>query len=364
MIQLNCTNCRELLTIDDAFAGGVCRCRHCGTIQTVPKRLKDNGDAAASSGVLAQAAGGAKTAKSLYKKRSALNDAPSGTGLDDLAEIVASSGLSSGRLRSGSRPGAGQQPAPAAPRGDRKMILIVAAAGAIIAVLLGIIIVMAVRDKSAPADDATQNPNAQPAPAATPDAPPPPADNKISFNNDPKKPVPQFLSQTINEKSVVFLIDRGASSAADNRLDLLKTALLNFLRNGPADRRFQVIFWQVDPQPVQAYPADSLATATPENVAALQKFMDDIYSVGQTKAPINAAFRTGADAVLLVPIKPLLDDSFQKALLAARGSSRAKVYCLTLNQPALASQLRRIAETTRGAYKDVSIDDARNSLHR
>jgi hypothetical protein len=36
MIRLNCTSCREAMEIDEAFAGGVCRCRSCGTIQTVP----------------------------------------------------------------------------------------------------------------------------------------------------------------------------------------------------------------------------------------------------------------------------------------------------------------------------------------
>ena len=41
MIQLQCTNCNTVLSIDDAFAGGVCRCQHCGTIQTVP--VKDQG---------------------------------------------------------------------------------------------------------------------------------------------------------------------------------------------------------------------------------------------------------------------------------------------------------------------------------
>ena len=36
MIRLTCTSCREVMEIDDAFASGVCRCRGCGTIQTVP----------------------------------------------------------------------------------------------------------------------------------------------------------------------------------------------------------------------------------------------------------------------------------------------------------------------------------------
>jgi hypothetical protein len=37
MIRLTCTHCQKVLSVDEAFAGGVCRCRHCGTIQTVPK---------------------------------------------------------------------------------------------------------------------------------------------------------------------------------------------------------------------------------------------------------------------------------------------------------------------------------------
>ena len=40
MISITCTHCKTLLEMDDAFAGGVCRCQHCGTIQTVPSQLK------------------------------------------------------------------------------------------------------------------------------------------------------------------------------------------------------------------------------------------------------------------------------------------------------------------------------------
>ncbi len=43
MISLTCTSCQRALEIDDAFAGGVCRCQYCGTIQTVPASLKQGG---------------------------------------------------------------------------------------------------------------------------------------------------------------------------------------------------------------------------------------------------------------------------------------------------------------------------------
>ena len=45
MISLTCTSCKKVLQIDDAFAGGVCRCQHCGTIQTVPASLKNSPNA-------------------------------------------------------------------------------------------------------------------------------------------------------------------------------------------------------------------------------------------------------------------------------------------------------------------------------
>src|SRR4029078_3823590 len=89
MISLTCTTCSNVLSIDDAFAGGVCRCQHCGTIQTVPAHLKRGG--APGEGLQA------KGAKTLYKTR---QRGDIGTGLDDLAGAVAtSSGLARGDLR-------------------------------------------------------------------------------------------------------------------------------------------------------------------------------------------------------------------------------------------------------------------------
>src|SRR4030095_1031460 len=91
MISITCTNCQTLLSIDDAFAGGVCRCQHCGTIQTVPSKKKDGpGGTAAGLGV--------KTPKTLYQKR--VRDASVGRGLDELAEVVTSSGLAGSGLSS------------------------------------------------------------------------------------------------------------------------------------------------------------------------------------------------------------------------------------------------------------------------
>src|SRR3954449_10056140 len=92
MISLTCMSCKQVLEMDEAFAGGVCRCQHCGTIQTVPSHLKSAATAApaaATAGYRSQAGGGGPAR--------AVN-----SGLDDLADVVASSGLSRGAL---TRPG-------------------------------------------------------------------------------------------------------------------------------------------------------------------------------------------------------------------------------------------------------------------
>src|SRR5215204_1740376 len=136
MISLTCTNCRTVLTIDDAFAGGVCRCQHCGTIQTVPTHLK--GSANRASGASTP---GAKTQKAIFSRdRAAESGVRVGTGLDELAEIVASSGfgsagsgLHSGRLKKVPLPGLGMVPVKA-------LALWLSVAGGVIVVLLVLVL--------------------------------------------------------------------------------------------------------------------------------------------------------------------------------------------------------------------------------
>ena len=96
MISLICTSCQKLLEIDDAFAGGVCRCQFCGTIQTVPSRK----------------VGAATATKTLYQKKPRLPGQPS-SGLEDLAEaVVGSSGLTRGALKTNRAPAPNTPPPP------------------------------------------------------------------------------------------------------------------------------------------------------------------------------------------------------------------------------------------------------------
>lgn len=75
--------------MDDAFAGGVCRCQHCGTIQTVPGKSK----------LTTTPSEQIPTARPASDRQPAAPFPPAGSGLDELAQIVASSGLRSSRLR-------------------------------------------------------------------------------------------------------------------------------------------------------------------------------------------------------------------------------------------------------------------------
>src|SRR5205814_5555934 len=129
----------KLLQIDDAFAGGVCRCKHCGTIQTVPSKSHRS-----SATAIKQPA-----SKALFQQKVRV-DAGAGTGLDDLAEVVASSGLSGTGLQSGrlTRP----LPKPAATSSGAKMLMMV---GALLvgAALIGVLVWwVAFKDKGSSAN--------------------------------------------------------------------------------------------------------------------------------------------------------------------------------------------------------------------
>src|SRR3954451_14822820 len=98
MITIICTKCKNSLEMDEAFAGGVCRCQYCGTIQTVPSHLKaaaTTAPAAAASTAAYQSPGGGAGSPS--------------SGLDELADVVASSGLSRGALTRPAPNGAGYE---------------------------------------------------------------------------------------------------------------------------------------------------------------------------------------------------------------------------------------------------------------
>jgi hypothetical protein len=102
MINLQCSNCKTTLAVDDAFAGGVCRCQHCGTIQKVPTR-------------------GAIRAASAPHGEEGLSD----TSLGELADVAASAGLAAADPPPQRAPHPGQAAArfmPASGQGTRQPV--------------------------------------------------------------------------------------------------------------------------------------------------------------------------------------------------------------------------------------------------
>src|ERR1700722_7780887 len=136
MIRITCTHCRQLLSIDDAFAGGVCRCQYCGTIQTVPAKGSSQ----------KAAAGAAKGSKTLFenKARNTGVATGSGSGLDDLADLVQSSGLSDNRLRK-------QSASPPSRPPNLRALLGLAAAAIIVLIVVVLILAFHGSENSKPA---------------------------------------------------------------------------------------------------------------------------------------------------------------------------------------------------------------------
>jgi len=360
MIQINCNNCKALLQIDDAFAGGVCRCRYCGTIQTVPKHLKQSthGEQAAVSAAAVKA--GAAKARTLYKKKTGTRDGESavgsGSGLDELANIVASSGLSSQRLTRDDQAGTAQQtPAEAEGSMDRRTIGIVSGAGGVIVLLLAVIIAMAVRDKSTGGPGIVNSSN-NGGPTGSNNAVAPIPSRSVGSS------VPTFLGQPLDFATVSFVLDRSSGTINNGRLELMKVAVQRTLQQFDDSRRFQVVFWDRD-NTAWSFPKSGMAAATRENLDALWAEMQNITGGGQTKA--DKAFKKAADvnpdAIVLIPVKPYMEDDFDAKMLRARGTSRAKVFCFSLAQPEIETELKQLARATEGAYRLVTQTELREA---
>ncbi|MBC7782280.1 MAG: VWA domain-containing protein [Burkholderiales bacterium] len=334
MISLTCTNCRTVLTIDDAFAGGVCRCQHCGTIQTVPTHVK--GSASRAPGAApAVAAAGQKPQKAIFSRdRAAESGVRVGTGLDELAEIVASSGgfgsagsgLRSGRLKS--------SPQPSTMFASKSLTLWLSLAGGVIVVLL-VLVLWLVFGRSTPqkaqASSGTPTIPTEVAPLAT---------------------GPHFCGISLDAPVIIYVLDRG--NGTGEVFDTLKEAAYKSIETLGADRKFQVIFWSNGQD--DSYPAGLPAHARPEAVTACKRAMEDITAFGQSD-PTNAlkrAIANKADAIVLVTGKGLeLEPALVQQVMQIRRTSNAKIHTVAIGDSA-SPVLRDIASKTGGEYKTVS----------
>lgn len=354
MIRINCTNCKAQLSIDDAFAGGVCRCQYCGTIQTVPKHLKS---ADAGSGVVATTATGGAP-KTLYRNKARNGDGNGhlSSGLDAIAEAVAtSSGLSGSGLANAQRrlrSSPGDVPAAPIASNNRTTMILVACAVAIV-LLLGVIVGVLLRGNGGgstvtPTPTPIANGGGGGGTVATVE---PPKTTNVSVAS-----AASFLGQPIPESPVVFVLDHG--DATRDSLEYLKLAVLKSLHTLHKDQKFQIIFWKLDNQKDPILIPKEPALPTADAIAAAEAAMGNVFAFRTCEpAPALAkAFAVNPGVVIIASGKPV-GDNFPKVVLDARGTSAAKVHCFSLNAPASRLPMLDVTKRAHGNYRNVTLEE-------
>jgi hypothetical protein len=347
MIRINCTNCKALLTIDEAFAGGVCRCQHCGTIQTVPSHLKN---AAATQGAQSKPVGSAAS-KTLYQRKLKSDGSP-GSGLDAIAEVIASSGLSGSGLSSG--PKRPKREAYEIPAKKNWLMPLLIGAGALILILAAAVIYLAVRGPAVaptPAPSVNATPSDQPQPEVAQPSESLAPKLKLEFH-PPREP--SFLGQPIKEPSVVYLLD--SSMATRSTFDPMVQACFRSIESLKPNQKFAVIFWHSDTD--AAFPASGMAAATPQNIAAAKDKLKDVYASGASniQPSLKKALALNPAVIDIVSGKWLQDD-FAKTVLDTRKGSSVKINCFSLGQSDSAPVMKKISDTTKGQFHEVSADE-------
>jgi hypothetical protein len=282
MIEITCTTCRTPLTMDDAFAGGVCRCQHCGAIQTVPSKLK------AGARPTSPSQGSLPGSKTLYQRK-AHSDA--GTGLDDLASAVASSGLSSQHLRTATATASAPKRAGVAP-GKKQSPLLFLLLGVVLLIVLIIVVVVLISQHSG---SATAN---------NPDTPANPA--QPSPGNTPAPTGSSFCGVPIIDGSVVYVLDRG--SATERYFDPMKAALYRSLELIGPSRQFAVILSDNGTNAV-AYPAKGLANADAGEIQHVRSALDDVIATGSSTlaSAVQQAVARNPAVIVVMTAKWTLD---------------------------------------------------------
>ncbi|MCS7034178.1 MAG: VWA domain-containing protein [Phycisphaerae bacterium] len=326
MISVVCTKCRANLQIDDAFAGSACRCHHCGTIQTVPGKSR----AVAPTAV---------AARTLYSHDSPV--LPSGTGLDELADAVASSGL---HQQLTARKPTGRTP-PTVP-----LAWVVAAGAAVGVIILGLIILLLHQTRGEPAKSGTDAIAAAPGP-------------KTASGSDRRAvsslAAPQFLDIPLPETTVIYLIDRGSS--ARESLGHTQAAVMRSIRSLGTDRRFQIVFWD-NGQPEWAYPPAGPGFATPQAISSAERALEGVVAFGRSDAlgPLSRVLAARPEVIVLITAKGWeLDESFVRSMQAAWEGFSTRIHTISVGS-AESEALQEVARLTGGRYRPTTPGELRD----
>lgn len=310
MITLVCTKCSTTLNVDDGFAGGVCRCSNCGTIQTVPAR-------------------GQKVAagEAIFERptRGTSRD------LEALGDVVTSSGLAgSGMLRQ-------SRQVPNADAAKSRMMPIVV--GGVVGALLAAGLVLWLTLGSGKSE----------APAATPSAPAVVPVGEAAI----RKSGPSFGPIVLDANGpVVYLVDRGDATRAFTAS--LQRAVLRSVSSLGATRKFQVRYWSADGES-PAFPTTP-AEATPQNIGRLTTWMADIVGGPATDptASLNEALAVKpAEIVMLTGKAWQLDESFANEATVKLSGMKVRIHAVALGGSTGSEALPRIAARTGGTFVEM-----------
>ena len=356
MILVRCSNCNETLEVDDAFAGGVCRCRHCGTIQSVPEnapKADEHGlptrETVGDSKPTKRPQPAAAPAKKIYHASDGKDAGASG--LDELAEIVASSGMSgSGLARRTGRSESGlgrldasaaaverQSPPPPKKSGnDRRLALIAILAVALAATMATLLVIQGRADDDEPVAEEVD-----------------------------ETAVGTFAGLTLGRKTV-FLVDRGTQTQP--AFDAIRAAVERSVEDLPGGCRFQVIFWAnpLDPDApedgVVYSPGRVPRTVTDDTLAALREDFETVNTGGATDVmpALSIALSSRPDVIVLVTGNGwTFDNSFAGAVLGSVGTgdaAKAIVHTVAAGNTSDGNDrpLAKIAKSTGGAFAGIT----------
>jgi hypothetical protein len=348
MIRLTCTKCRQLMTIDDAFAGGVCRCQFCGTIQTVPTKAK--AAAAGGAAVKAKSPTGPGGAKTLYQNEKA--SVGSGSSLEALADVVASSGLADAAIRS-KQSGKGKadgkpadKPAAGPGNSDRSKLMLIVAGG-VIAVLVIVIVAMVMMRGGG----GSQQPGGGTGGGTTGG----PTAGGTGTGTGTQANYPNFCGLKIEGDSIIYLIDNGQS--ARETITGLKSAAYRSVNSLPTGVRFKILFWNPD---ADSYPAIGMIEATADNARAAEKKLDEVTAGGRTEIgpSLTKAMKEQPAAIVLVTGKAAdLGDDFTTVVMGIRGRNPTRIYTIAVNGDSPDNVLANLAQKTGGSFIGISNGD-------
>jgi len=366
MITVNCSQCKAPLEMDDAFAGGVCRCHYCGTIQAVPAHAKRQGVPAATAPA-PQAPAPARTARG---NGAATQGLPTrgDDGLNALADVVASSGVS--RAGAQSAPVAAPPPPTvdyARPPAKPLMMPLLIALG-VIAVLMLVLVFMLMSARSVTTNTAatvsppvatpSAAPAVKPGNPATPQQPPPPGGESVGEVPVPKGP--QFCGISLDAvPSVVYVLDRGEATA--ELFDTLKEATYRSLESLKPGQKFQIIFWDNADAPA-SYPAQGLAPVSPQEIDAARAQFADVIAGGRAKADgaVDRAAASHPAAIVIVTGKAFdLENGLADKVQAAVHGSGTKVHTVALRSDDGNAVLKTIAAANHGEFRVVTAKELR-----